>query len=301
MDFPTSVRGWLTLATILGLLIPAWIAYPDCADADNRSSAADPIIRIAVAGDVGTGETPARTTALQMDCAGLRDPFDALVLLGDNVYPNGDPARLPATVFGPFGPMLATGTELLPVLGNHDVRAGNGPGQIEMLGMPAAWYSYDLGEVLFIGLDSNQVDEPAQTEWLVETLAKRDQTWVIIALHHPPFSAGAHGSSLDVRSAWVPLFETYGVDLVLAGHDHDYQRSNPIGGVTYVVSGAAARLRPVGSGAFTAVSVSELHFLDIGVFADRLEIAGVGRSAEIDRHSLFPEMQRRSTIGFPSG
>jgi 3',5'-cyclic AMP phosphodiesterase CpdA len=122
------------------------------------------------------------------------------------------------------------------------------------------------------------VGEPRQTRWLEETLAADvpPGTWTVVALHHPPFSAGDHGSDLDVRRAWVPLFERFDVPLVLAGHDHDYQRSRPIDGVTYVVSGGAARLRPAGWEDFTEVSTSTRHYLDLAVYDDRI----VGRAVD---------------------
>ncbi len=137
-------------------------------------------IRIAVAGDVGTGGEAEYKTAAAMDDLENDSEYSALILLGDNVYPSGDPDQLDAAVFDPFAEVLAGGTQLLPVLGNHDVSDGNG--------------------------DAHDA------------------------------AAGYHGSSIDVRNAFSPLFERFGVQLVLAGHDHDYQRS-PVDGVTYVVSG----------------------------------------------------------------
>ncbi len=81
--------------------------------------------------------------------------FDGLVLLGDNVYPNGDPERLDATVFEPFATILDQGTSLLPVRGNHDIQDGHAAGQVDTLGMPGRWYSTQIGPMLLIALDSN--------------------------------------------------------------------------------------------------------------------------------------------------
>ena len=80
------------------------------------------------------------------------------MLLGDNVYPNGDPARLGATVFEPFAPVLEAGADLLAVLGNHDVQDANAAGQVTRLGMPGRWYATEVGPVLFLGLDANLAD-----------------------------------------------------------------------------------------------------------------------------------------------
>ena len=235
-----------------------------------------PAVRIAAAGDVGTGDREERETAQAMaSLAGV--PYDALVLLGDNVYPSGDPSRLDATVFSPFGDLLDDGAALVPALGNHDVRDGNGPGQVEALSMPGRWYTWRSGPALIVVLDSTRADDPAQRAWLETTLATTDAVWRIVALHHPPYSAGWHGSSENVRRALEPLFNQYGVQLVLAGHDHDYQRSEPINGTTYVVSGAGARTRPTDRAPFTAVSWSTQHFVDLQIWPDRLELQAVAQ------------------------
>ena len=248
----------------------------------DRTAAGQPLVRLAVLGDVGTGGAAEWATAGLVADIGTSDPFDGLILLGDNVYPNGDPDRLGATVFDPFEPVLSSGARLLPVLGNHDVRDGNGPGQVARLGMPGRWYAADVGGVLFVGLDSTQPEDARQLLWLEETLAASDAEWTVVAMHHPPFSAGFHGSNEDVREAFASMFERYGVDLVFAGHDHDYQRSVPIGGVTYVVTGAAAKTRPTDRASFTAASASIRHFVELGVWSDRLEVKAISQEGVFD-------------------
>lgn len=266
----------------------------------ERTLAEQPLVRIAVLGDVGTGESDEVAMARRVAALGATDPFDALVLLGDNVYPDGDPTRLGATVFGPFGPVLDAGAELLAVLGNHD--AGYADEQVAALGMPGRWYQKTIGGVLFLGLDSTDAENPAQFRWLENTLAASSAEWVIAAMHHPPFSAGLHGSSEDTREAFVPLFEEYGVDLVLAGHDHDYQRSVPIGGVTYVVSGGGAKVRPTGSTDFTAVSAAVLHFVEVAVWADRMELTAISLGGTFDHAVLNGDAPALvSAASFPLG
>ncbi len=250
-----------------------------------------PVLHIAVAGDVGDSGARLTATADAVAAVDATTPYDVLLLLGDNVYPNGDPAKLPDTVFTPFAPVLDGGADLLAILGNHDVRDGNGPLQMDALGMPARWWSreYAGGEVLIVGLDSNVVDDRAQLAWLDATLGESNARWKIVALHHPPYSAGYQGSSLDGRQAFAPLFAKYGVQLVLSGHDHDYQRSVPMDGVTYVVTGAASGTRRTGEAEFTAVSFSWLHFVDIAVFADRLVLRSVGQDLRVgDEWTLTP-------------
>ena len=199
-----------------------------------------PPFHLSAAGDIGEKGARLDTTGEAMAEIGATAPYDAFLLLGDNVYPSGDPARLPETVYEPFGPVLDQGTEMLAILGNHDVKEGHGPAQMEALGMPGRWWSKHYGDVLVVGLDSNTPDDPEQLHFLERTLAETNATWKIVALHHPPYSAGYQGSDHDARDAFTPIFDRYGVQLVLSGHDHDYQRSKPIDGTVYVVSGAGA-------------------------------------------------------------
>lgn len=79
----------------------------------------------------------------------------------------------------------------------------------------------------------------------------------------------------------MPIFEQYDVPLVFAGHDHDYQRSTPIGGVTYIVSGGAATLRPTGREDFTEVSTSTRHYVDLLAEDDRLTLRAIDQSGTL--------------------
>jgi UDP-2,3-diacylglucosamine pyrophosphatase LpxH len=265
-------------------------ATPDTATPDSATpDTADRPVHLAVAGDVGTGDDVERATADAMDRVEAANPYDALLLLGDNVYPDGNPEDIRTKVLEPFANVLDGTTQLLPVLGNHDNDSGYADEQLAALGMPARWYSTVIDDVLVLSLDSNHPDDAEQLRWLEATLADSTQTWKIAEMHHPPYSAGVHGSSKRVRAAFVPLFRRYGVQLVLAGHDHDYQRSHVIDGITYVVSGAAAKLRSAGTADFTEVSTSTYHFLDITVWPDHLDLAAIGQDgAVIDHVTLNP-------------
>jgi 3',5'-cyclic AMP phosphodiesterase CpdA len=241
---------------------------------------ARPLLRIAVAGDVGGSGSRIRATGAAMSRLAGDDPWDVLLLLGDNVYPAGNPDRLDDTVFGPFGPVLDGGAELLTVLGNHDVKGRRVAEMQRRLGMSGRWWSRTIGSLLVVGLDSTRPRDAEQRAWLERTLRGSHAPWKVVALHHPPYSAGYQGSHHAVRKTFVPLFERHGVQLVLSGHDHDYQRSKVLHGVTYVVSGAASGTRRTGEEDFTAVSFSWHHFVELDVFADRL----VGRAVnEEDR------------------
>jgi 3',5'-cyclic AMP phosphodiesterase CpdA len=248
-----------------------------------------PALHIGVAGDIGDSGNRIVATGAAMARAGESTPYDVLLLLGDNVYPAGDPAKLPDTVYGPFSAVLDSGATLLAILGNHDVKGHHADAQMRALGMPGRWWSRQFGDVLIVGLDSNEPDNPDQLAFLERTLRDTDARWRIVALHHPPYSAGYQGSSKHVREVFAPVFAEHHVQLVLSGHEHDYQRSEPIDGVTYVVSGAAAGTRRTGEASFTAVSFSWHHFVDVAVFDDRLVLRAVNQDLRVaDEATVLP-------------
>lgn len=248
-----------------------------------------PAVHLAVVGDTGDSGTHVEATADTIDEIGKREPFDALLLLGDMIYPDGDPALLDVRVFEPFDGVLSEGTDLLAVLGNHDVSLEKGDEIMQRLGMPGRWWQRVIGDMTIIGLDTTRIDDPDQRAFLERSLEAADTTWTIVAMHHPPYSAGYQGSSTDARMAFSPLFERYGVQLVLSGHDHDYQRSEVINGVTYVVSGAGSGRRLTGTDSFTEVAYAFVHFLDIAAFDDRIVVRAVAANGEVaDEFELVP-------------
>jgi hypothetical protein len=233
-------------------------------------------VRLAVAGDVGTGDSNEfETGAAMADYEGEHE-FDALPLLGDNVYPSGDEARLVDSVFRPFREVLERGTHLVAVLGNHDVRDGNAEPQMKALGMPGRWYAWRDGSVLVIArLHTPERSEPASVARVRVVDDRRDVEDRIAA---PP--------SVLRRPAWFVDQRARRLRAVVrrvrraaraVGSDHDYQRSEPMAGTTYVVSGAAAKTRPTGQESFTAASWSMRHFLDVSIWADRLELRAIGQ------------------------
>jgi 3',5'-cyclic AMP phosphodiesterase CpdA len=237
-------------------------------------------LRLAVAGDVGHPSPELDRTVAAMADEHARRPFDALVLLGDNVYPDGDPAKVGEAVLEPFSPILAGGVGLSAVLGNHDVQRGEGDEIARRLGMPARWYERWFGPIQLVALDSTRYDDHEQRDWLEHTLATGDCAFRIVALHHPPYSAGWHGSTKAVRRALEPAFRRHGVDLVLAGHEHDYQRSKPIADTVYVVSGAATHLRATGRRRFTASAHARHHFVDLWLIDEHVIVQPVGHDRQ---------------------
>lgn len=149
------------------------------------------------------------------------------------------------------------------------------------------YYYFDTANARFIVLDNNLAngarwapeinDESAQTKWLKTTLSTAGDKWKIVVMNAPAYSTGAVGPSKEVADAWVKIFETYGVNLVLQGGDADYERTFPLRngethkrGVTYVTLGTAA-LPPgkrADSAPYTARFVSSRHYA-VGKIVDR--------------------------------
>ncbi len=267
----------LVLLGAVAACSPAGEATLDHAPGPAPSLTDAPTTRLAMAGDTGTGagsaiDATVEEMLVQDDSYG----YDGLVLLGDLIYPDGDAEEVPSRIKGVFEPLVRRGVQLVPVLGNHDYRSDEQAQILQALGRSTSWYVETVGVVRVIVLDTEQVDNPDQRAWLEKTLANPgDAPWTVVAMHKPAYSAGHHGSDEAVQEAWVPLFEQYDVPLVVAGHDHDYQRSKAINGVTYVVSGGASNLRPTGSQDFTAVSASIRHFLDLAASRTELVVRAI--------------------------
>lgn len=285
---PALVLALVLLGTVIACS-PSGEPTTDHAAGPAGSLEHAPSTRLAVAGDTGTGTGSAiKATVQQILDQDDSYRYDALVLLGDLIYPEGDAEQVSSRISGVFAPLTQRGAQLLPVLGNHDYMSGEQAQILHQLGRSTSWYTETVGIVRVVVLDTEQVDDPDQLAWLDQTLATpTDAPWTIVAMHKPAYSAGYHGSDESIQEEWVPLFEQYAVPLVLAGHDHDYQRSKKINGVTYVVSGGAATLRPTGRQDFTEVSASVRHFLDLAVSPTTLTGRAIDqRGGMIDEFTL---------------
>lgn len=303
------MKGWAVL--VATLLTPLFLVSclgqgsgsgdePGGDGPPDGSSNCDPIppdaatTRIAAVGDTGTGTDEQMSVAALIEAGDAEADFDALVLLGDLVYEEGDAALVDERVLDPYANTLDGTTDLVPMIGNHDVRMGMEEDILDQLGASGRWYSHREGPVLIIVLDTTEHDDPDQIAWVTAELEAADDRWIVAAMHHPMYSAGFHGSSRDVRDTYKDLFETHGVDLVLAGHDHDYQRQEIVSNITYIVSGGGAKLRDAGNASFTVVSTSRLHYLELVFSEDVLEARAHGLTEQIDAFTVcHPESNLR--------
>ncbi|MGD8861381.1 MAG: metallophosphoesterase [Myxococcales bacterium] len=214
-------------------------------------------------------------------------PADLMLSVGDLAYGRGTVEQLEHLFFEPYAPMLRS-IPAYVVAGNHDYDTRGGAPFRAMFALPEnggergreRWYSFDRGPVHFVGLDS-EVDLHSQAEWLEQDLSDNRLPWVVVMVHRPPYSSGAHGSTMVVREAFSPIFEAHGVQLVLAGHEHDYERSVPIEGTTYVVTGGGGRgTRDVGHSSFTAYSEAVAHFIYVTVDGADMRLYAVDGTGE---------------------
>jgi hypothetical protein len=209
--------------------------------------------RIWVIGDSGTAdERPRSVYTAYTNFTGARYT-DLWLMLGDNAYSTGTDVQYQAAVFDMY-PELLRQTVLWPTIGNHDTAFSVDPPstlpyfQIFSLpvngqagGVPSGtekYYSYDYANIHFVCLDAMSSDRRSDgpmCTWLEQDLAANEKDWLIAYWHHPPYTKGSHDSDsenelIEMRENVVPILEAYGVDLVLCGHSHCYERSFLING-----------------------------------------------------------------------
>jgi hypothetical protein len=178
---------------------------------------------------------------------------DLWLMLGDNAYMNGTDAQYQYELFDVYTTMLRRSV-LWPTFGNHDAESADAatqtgpyfdwttlPKNAEAGGIASgteAYYSFDYGNIHFVCLDSSESSRsptgPMLT-WLKKDLAANRKEWTVAFWHHPPYSKGSHNSDtetelIEMRKNAVSILESYGVDLVLCGHSHSYERSYFING-----------------------------------------------------------------------
>lgn len=265
-------------------------------DVDLRPGAwptADDRVRFAAVGDNGSGGRQAMAVAAQMAATYQDTPFGLVALLGDICYYGNFEDRFDDVFARPMGPLLDAGVGFELAIGNHDgdLRySDEGLAEIEaelkLLGTPGLYYRTTHGPADLYYLDSSVPGlfgegGAQQRQWLDDTLASSSNQWKIVLLHHPPYSSGRHGSTAGAREALEPILRRHHVDLVLAGHDHHYERTHPIDGTTYVVSGGGCKTTAVGRSPFTAVAESTLEFLHVDVHGDRLSARAIHADGSI--------------------
>jgi hypothetical protein len=188
-------------------------------------------VTIAAAGDIACD--PAFNTGQPKDCdqmataalLGRLHPT-AVLTLGDNQYQSGTPAAF-AQVYGPSWGQYRSIT--LPTIGNHEYLTAGAAGYFGYFRGFGAYYSTNLGDWHIISLDSecHYVGGcgvgSAQERWLRADLAANPRLCTLVTYHEPSWSSGQHGDATQMRAIWADLVAAH-VDVVLSGHNHDYER-----------------------------------------------------------------------------
>lgn len=202
--------------------------------------------RIWVLGDSGTGgDGTGRAESVRdgyYNSSLYQDP-DLWLMLGDNAYDNGTEFETTRAIFQTYPTMLRKAS-LWSTYGNHETYTNNGapyfnaftfPTNGECGGRPSGtehYYSFDYANIHFVCLDSegDRTVPSMMLDWLELDLANTTQKWIIAFWHLPPYSKGSHNSDTEsalgqMRANALPILENHGVDLVLTGHSHSYERS----------------------------------------------------------------------------
>jgi hypothetical protein len=259
-------------------------------------------VRFAVIGDMGTGKAAQYDVGALMEKARATVPFEFVITLGDNIYGGNSPKDYLNKFEKPYKAMLDAGVLFYASLGNHDSPTQRDYKPFNMGGRQ--YYTYRKGSVQFFALDSGYMS-PAQIAWLVSELEASEADWKICYFHHPLYSSGAyHGSSVELRLILEPIFVTYGVQVVFAGHEHFYERLKPQRGVSYFVAGGAGQLRKGDlkpASALTAVGYDkDRSFMTVEIIGDTLRFEAVSRTGQrvdsgvIVRLPLLSDKKRRS-------
>jgi len=167
-----------------------------------------------------------------------------IALLGDIVYPDGGISDYEKCFDPAWGPLRA---RLRPAQGNHDYESSDASGYYDYFGAGVGtpgegWYSYDLGtwHIVVLNSDCSGVggcdDGSPQMAWLKADLLAHPALCTLAYWHHPRYSSGQHGDEPMMEPFWQALAAA-GADLVLSGHDHDYERLAPVNGIRSFVVG----------------------------------------------------------------
>ncbi len=228
--------------------------------------------RVAAAGDIacdpgdggfhgGAGNSATCAEAATADLIDRLAP-DAVLALGDLQYDDGAPEKYAASYAPTWGRFESI---TYPTPGNHDYGTGDLAGYRGQFGSRAGppdttWYSAALGPWRLVVLDANcgavgcSAGSP-QAVWLDAELAAHPDVCTIAIWHQPRFSSGLHGDDAAMQTLWAVLADHH-VDVVLQGHDHDYERFDPLdregqptanGIRSFVVGTGGAGLRPFGA------------------------------------------------------
>ncbi len=221
----------------------------------NPTVGTTPATRIWVLGDPGTGDNNSAAVRDAYLAHPGSDQTDLILMLGDDAYPNGTDSEFQVALFDTY-PSLLRQVPAYSTFGNHDATSADAadesgayfdifdfPRNAETGGAASsteAYYSFDYANIHCIVLDSTESDRGITGDmytWLQSDLAINTAAWTMAIWHHPPYTKAVEDSDdpledhlIEMRENFLPLLESNGVDLVMTGHSHAYERSYLIDG-----------------------------------------------------------------------
>jgi hypothetical protein len=245
-------------------------------------------VSFVVFGDSGSGTTSQRKLAELMAADFRSDRWDLAIHTGDIVYPSGTFRWLHDRFFAVYHEWLRRKPIYFGV-GNHEYYAQDARPYLDLFAMPTnayhpafpnhveRYYSFDHGPIHFVSLNTNGMSSgpgrQQQLDWLVRDLEATTQPWRIVFMHIPAYGSSDWSSTFSLRNNLQAIFERYGVQLVLAGHEHDYARGAPwfeqptsYSPVMHVVSGGGgAGLNNPQPGPWLVNWASAYHYLSVDI------------------------------------
>ena len=252
-------------------------------------------VRFGIIGDTGTGSQKQYQLAKIMEQYRDALPFDFVLMMGDNMYGGEKPKDFKLKFEDVYRPLLDKQVKFYATLGNHDEPAQRFYQYFNMDGKE--YYRFKKGNVAFYSLNSNYMDKK-QIDWLESELAKDTSEWKICFFHHPPYSSGGkHGSDKQLREVVEPIFVKYGVNIVLTGHDHFYERIKPQKGIYYFVSGAGGKLRSGdvrnNSSITDKAFDTDMSFMVAEIVDDQFYFQVVSRTGETVDAGVLPNQRKK--------
>ncbi len=259
--------------------------------------------RFVAVGDIGFGSHGQEDVASRI----MKTSARFVLPLGDIAYPDGSEKAWQKKVDPPnlFGGVMQK-FPVYPVLGNHDIGTGNADAYFKRFPhlQNARYYSFDSGGVHFAALDSNEALAPGtdQAIWLEKDLAAaKDAKFRVVMMHHPLNSAQKRHAGSPHMANLGPLLAKHGVDLVLNGHDHWYERSTPLNGygtVQVTAGGGGAPVYPFLSSqpSWSAFRHAGFGYLEVEVQRNQLVGRYVTRNGDLKDTFVLPARGNQSRL-----
>jgi hypothetical protein len=262
-------------------------------------SAAQTPFRFVAIGDTGSASPAQGRVADQMWQWREKNPFNLVLMLGDNIYGTtelthgGDPKLFPKKFDKYYKRFQDAGVVFHASVGNHDMQTNHAQGEIDdqarfgILG-PDGYYKISTPDSFnvkgkhladFFAINSELKGEKfdAQVKWLADELPKSNAVWKFVFLHHPLYTVhGQHAPALVLRAAIEKSLHDNHVQFVLGGHNHFYSRMKPVDGMMQLISGGGGRhLAFPFNDKCAALSMRTWQFLGVEVYPDRVRFISI--------------------------